>query len=93
MVNRFTGTLTSRELRFEGLTVRDLAAAVDYRDGKLTLSDLRGRIPQPSGDPSPPGEFRGTATAAIDPAGDLTASLTLDRQGFFAKVERRLEIR
>ncbi len=74
---KLSGTLTSPELRFEGLTVKDAAAELNYQNGVLTLSELRGKVPQPGTDE--PGEFRGTARAAIDPPGAATASLTLTK--------------
>ncbi|MFO0798090.1 MAG: AsmA-like C-terminal region-containing protein [Gemmataceae bacterium] len=73
---KLSGTLTSPELRFEGLTVQDAAADLHYQNGVLTLSELRGKVPHAGG---APGEFRGTAKAAIDPAGDATAKLTLTK--------------
>lgn len=76
---RFEGTLTSPELRFEGLTVHGLSAEVNYQDGKLTLNTLRGTIPQPDDPQARPGTFKGTASAALNPAGDVTASLALER--------------
>ncbi|MBN9320931.1 MAG: DUF748 domain-containing protein, partial [Delftia acidovorans] len=74
---KLSGMLTSPELRFEGLTVRDAAAELNYQNGVLTLSELRGKVPQPGVDEL--GEFRGTARAAIDPPGATTASLTLTK--------------
>ncbi|MBX9626773.1 MAG: AsmA-like C-terminal region-containing protein [Gemmataceae bacterium] len=76
---RLSGTLTSSELRLEGLTVRDLTTEVNLKDGKLTLSKLTAAFPQPGDPAAAPGSLSGTATAAIDPAGDVTAALTLDR--------------
>ncbi|MDB5311059.1 MAG: putative assembly protein [Gemmataceae bacterium] len=76
---RLTGTLTSPELRFEGLTVRDVTTEVSYQNGTLTLTTLRGKIPQPGDDKAQPGEFTGSASAATDPPGDVTATLTLAR--------------
>ncbi len=75
----FTGKVSSPELKLEGLTIRDLSATATYKNGKLTLTELKGAIQQPDDPKAPPGTFRGTATAAVDPAGDVTASLTLDR--------------
>jgi translocation and assembly module TamB len=72
------GSVTSAELKLENLTLRDLSADVVYANGKLTLTELRGALP-PDDPADKPGEFRGTATAAIDPPGDVTADLTLTR--------------
>jgi hypothetical protein len=76
---RLTGTLTSPELRLEGLTIRDLTTEVNLQDGKLTLDKLAARFPQPGDPAAAPGELSGTASAAIDPVGDVTAALSLDR--------------
>lgn len=76
---RLTGKLTSPQLSFEGLTVRDLDTVVDYQNGKLTLSTLKGKIPQPGDPNAAPGEFTGSASAALDPVGDLVASFTMAR--------------
>lgn len=75
---RLTGTLTSPELRLEGLTVRDLTTEVNLRDGKLTLDKLTAEFPQPGDPNAAPGSLSGTASAAVDPAGDVSAALTLD---------------
>jgi len=73
----FTGQVTSSALKFEGLTVRDIAAKMVYKNGKLTLTNLSGKIDQPEKGATP-GTFRGSATMAVSPAGDATASLTFD---------------
>jgi hypothetical protein len=75
---KLVGTLTSPELRFEGLTVR-AAAELNYQNGVLALTELRGLVPQPGKADAAPGEFRGTARAAIDPPGETSAALTLTR--------------
>lgn len=75
---RLKGQLTSPELKLEGLRIRDLSAEVLYADGKLTLTSLKGTLP-PDSEGDEPGEFHGSATAAIEPRGDLTANLTLTR--------------
>ena len=76
---RLKGTLTSPELQFEGLTVRDLKTELIYRDGKLSLTNLSAKIPQADDPKGAPGTFRGSADAAIDPAGAVSATLDLDR--------------
>ncbi|HEX4611695.1 MAG TPA: hypothetical protein VH092_26095, partial [Urbifossiella sp.] len=76
---KLTGNLTSPELRFEGLTVTDAAAEVNYQNGVLVLTELRGKVPQPGKAAAEAGEFRGTARVAIDPAGEASATLTLTR--------------
>jgi translocation and assembly module TamB len=75
----FTGKVSSPALTLEGLTIRDLSAIATYKNGVLTLRELKGTIPQPGDAKSTPGTFRGTATAAVDPKGEVTASLALDR--------------
>lgn len=72
----FRGQLTSAAMRFEGLQVRDLSANVLYVDGKLTLTELKGAIVSDDATKKR-GEFKGTATAAIEPRGDLKADLEL----------------
>lgn len=70
------GTATSGELTLEGLTLRDLSAEVVYNNGKLTLTKLKGTLP-PEKPGGTPGTFAGSATAAVEPRGDVTADLTL----------------
>lgn len=71
---RISGTITSPAFTFQGLTVRDLSAAIEYDNGILKLTALKGTMPH--GDT--PGSFLGTASAGIEPRGDLNATLTLD---------------
>jgi translocation and assembly module TamB len=75
---RLKGQLTSPELKLEGLRIRNLSAEVLYADGKLTLTSLKGTLPADV-EGEEPGEFRGSATAAVEPRGGLTADLTLTR--------------
>ncbi|HYH64191.1 MAG TPA: AsmA-like C-terminal region-containing protein [Urbifossiella sp.] len=72
---KLSGTISSPELRFEGLTVQDAAAELHYQNGVLTLGELRAKVPHPGG----VGEVKGNAKAAISPAGDATAKLTLTK--------------
>jgi translocation and assembly module TamB len=76
---QLTGTLTSPELRFEGLTIRDLTTEIVYQNGKLTLTQLKGRVPQTGNTEAEPGAFLGTASAEIDPPGAVVTKLTLER--------------
>lgn len=76
---RLSGSMISKELRFEGLTVRDLSTEVIYQNGKFTLTHLQGTIPQTAQADSQVGTFSGAASAVISPPGDITAKLTLDR--------------
>ncbi|MBA4189235.1 MAG: hypothetical protein C0467_14660 [Planctomycetaceae bacterium] len=75
---QFTGKVSSAALKLEGLTVRDLSAKMVYQDGKFTLTDLSGKIDQPGKSSAPPGTFRGTASAAISPPGDATATFSFE---------------
>lgn len=74
---QFSGELSSKELHFEGLTIRDLHAAASYRDGKLTLTKLTGQIDRP-GEPNKPGTFHGKAVAEQKPPGQVRADLSFD---------------
>lgn len=76
---KFTGTITSPALTLEGLTVRNLSAKMTYQNGKFTLTELVGAIDQPDKGAGAAGSFRGTVNAAIDPPGDVSAALTIDR--------------
>lgn len=75
----FTGTITSPSLTLEDLTIRDVSAHMSYQDGKFTLTELVGKIDQPGKGGDPSGTFRGTVNAAINPPGDVTAALKIDR--------------
>jgi hypothetical protein len=74
----FTGKVSSPALTLEGLTIRDLSAHATYKNGKLTLRELKGTVPQPDNAKAPAGLFHGTATAAVEPPGEVTAALKLD---------------
>ena len=76
---KFTGKITSSALTLEGLTLRDLSANMIYQDGKFTLTDLSGKIDQPSAGGPQSGTFRGTLTAMTAPPGDVSAALTIDQ--------------
>ncbi len=76
---KFTGKVTSPALTLEGLTIRDLSANMLYQDGKFTLSELTGKIDQPGQAKESAGVFRGNLTAAMNPPGDVSAALTIDR--------------
>ncbi len=70
---RLRGTITSPNFQFESLEVHDLSADLRYRDGILTLTALQGRIPSANGT----GKILGSATAQVEPRGDLSAKLEL----------------
>ena len=75
----FIGTVSSPALTLEGLTLRDVSATATYKNGKLTLRELKATVPQLDKQRGRDGTLRGTAAAAVDPPGDVTAALTLDQ--------------
>lgn len=66
---RFQGMLTSEALRIDEVTFRDLGVYLDYADGRLTLSQLRGQLRQ--------GRFTGQGSAQLVPREGFETSLTL----------------
>jgi len=72
------GKVTSAEVTVDALKVRDFNAELRYADGKLTLTKLTATVPS-DGPNTPDGSITGTASAAIEPRGDLKADLTLAR--------------
>lgn len=75
----FQGTVASPALTVEGLTIREAFAQIDFRDGLLTLTELRGQVSQPNDPGAPPGTFTAKASAQIDPPGDIRAAIAFDR--------------
>ena len=71
------GTFTSKRLGFEGLAATDVSAELVYTNGVLTLTNLTAAF-DPEAVGGPAGRLTGTATAAVNPRGDVTAKLTLD---------------
>lgn len=72
------GTVTSEEASLDNLKIKNLSADIGYEGGKLTLTKLVAKVPaESSGEPD--GELSGNATAAVEPPGDVTASLTLTK--------------
>jgi translocation and assembly module TamB len=76
---QLTGTLTSPLLQFEGLTIRDLTTQVVYKNNTLTLTALKGKIPQLGDEKAAPGTFSGTASASMKSGGTVSAKLALER--------------
>jgi translocation and assembly module TamB len=76
---QFTGKLSSPALQLEGLTIHDLSATVVYQNGKLTLKELSGKIPQPDQPTAKPGTFLGTALVEREPPGGVKLNFSLDR--------------
>jgi hypothetical protein len=72
---RFHGTITAEKFQFEEFAIRDVHADLDFRNGILTLGELRAKVFSSDGKI---GTISGTARAAIEPRGDLSARLTLD---------------
>jgi hypothetical protein len=73
---RIQGTVSTPALGLQDLTIQQLTANINLRDGVLTLTKLAGAIPTPAG---APGTFLGTARFGVEPRTDLVADLTLDR--------------
>lgn len=76
---QFTGKLSSPALQLEGLTIRDLAATVVYQDGKLTLTELKGKIDQPNQLQAQQGSFQGTAVVERNPPGMVKMSFSYEK--------------
>ena len=45
MSHRRSGTIASKKLTVDALAIEDIAAKLNYRDGKLTVTDFTGRMP------------------------------------------------
>jgi hypothetical protein len=73
---RFSGRLTSAALQLEGLVIHDLSAGVLFENGKLSLTELAGKIDQPGQPTAAPGAFLGTASVQINPPGDARANFS-----------------
>lgn len=86
---RINGSLSSKQLTVEGLTLQNFAATARYVDGTLTLQQLVATVPDPRrGEPS--GRIDGEATMRLIPVGALTASLRLESVPL-EQVRRRIE--
>ncbi len=73
---RATGTLRSPSLQIENLTLTDVAAEVQLKDGVLKLTKFAAEFPKGTG--AKAGSFTGTATFGLEPRTDLVADLKLD---------------
>lgn len=71
---RINGRLTAKRLTIEGHVIQNLDAAMLFTDGKLTLSKFTAEVPSQE-DEADPGRIRGTANAALDPPGLVSAHL------------------
>src|SRR5262249_10687867 len=74
---RVKGTADLSRLTLAGVELEKVRARLDYADGVLQLSELRGALPPAGG--ATGGRFDGSARLGVIPEGDLTARLTLDR--------------
>ena len=74
---RAQGKVSVPQLTVQGLTLNNLEADANFRDGILALSKLGGEFPAAAG--AKPPSFAGTARFAVDPRGELSADLKLDR--------------
>lgn len=72
---RATGKARTPSLQVEGLTLTDVTADVQLKDGVLTLSRFSATFPADA--TGKPGGFVGTARFGIEPRTELTADLTL----------------
>ncbi len=72
---RATGKARTPSLQVEGLTLTDVTADVQLKDGVLTLSRFSATFPPDA--TGKPGGFVGTARFGIEPRTELTADLTL----------------
>ncbi len=68
---RFRGTLSSPRLTVDDVPLEELYIELDYADGRVTLSELRGRLRR--------GSFAGSAMAELIPRERFTASLSLQK--------------
>jgi hypothetical protein len=89
---RFQGKADLPQLKIAGLEFAWVHARVQYRNGVLLLNELRGQFPPP-GFPEPmlapfalgpsvlgaAGSFAGDARLGIEPPGELTANVVVDR--------------
>lgn len=73
---RAKGSLTTPSLQIEGLTLTDVSAEVELRDGVLKLTKFAANFPKSGSTPA--GGFSGTASFGIDPRTELVANLKLD---------------
>jgi uncharacterized protein involved in outer membrane biogenesis len=78
---RFTGSLLITNAAFADAHLEKIEAEATFQNGLLKLDKLYGvapGAPVPDGKPTP-GTFQGTLRAQVDPPGDLTGNLRLDR--------------
>jgi len=73
---RATGALRSPSLQIENLTLTDVAAEVQLKDGVLKLTKFAAEFPK--GTREKAGSFTGTATFGLEPRTELVADLQLD---------------
>ncbi len=73
---RAKGKLSTPSLQIEDLTLSQVTADVELRDGILKLTEFSAEFPKGTGGKT--GSFLGKASFGIDPRSDLIADLTLD---------------
>ncbi|QDU59864.1 hypothetical protein Pan216_06970 [Planctomycetes bacterium Pan216] len=76
---RFNGTASSTKLTIEGIELVDLKVRAAFRDGILTLDELRTDVRDPTNTAAnaPVGKATGTAKVGLVPLEQLTASIQL----------------
>jgi len=74
---RINGSLSSKQMIVEGLTLQNVSATARYVDGRLTLRQLAATVPDPRrGEPA--GGIDGEAAMQLIPVGTLTVSIRLE---------------
>ena len=76
---RLTGTVQSKRATVDELAVEDVAAQVDFRDGKLSIKDFVGKLPGLSTANGEAGSFRARGEMAVGKAYPFKATVKLDK--------------
>jgi hypothetical protein len=75
---RLTGTVRSRRVVVDELAIEDVAAQVDFRDGRLTVKDFVGRLPAFAAN-AEGGAFKASGEMNVGKGYPFKASVQLDR--------------
>ena len=77
---RLHGSAQLNQFVLGELKVESLETAIDFKDGLLRLSTLKGRLPPDpgSGAHKNAGTFSGSGSLQVEPVGDLTLNLTVN---------------
>jgi hypothetical protein len=75
---RVRGDVDLAKVEFGGLELDAVKARIVFEKGVLELTELSARFPQEEGGGAP-GTFAGTARLEVEPRGDLSADVKLDR--------------